>query len=108
MERTKERPTVTENESNACIVDWNLSVNCRICINAYDNDHCDNYFVGRGCYLYLLYTMWSKRLYTINTVIGSVSGAVPPLIGWAAIDSNLSVMAWVLFLIMFIWQPPHF
>jgi protoheme IX farnesyltransferase len=52
--------------------------------------------------------MWSKRLYTINTVIGSVSGAVPPLIGWAAVDANLSVMAWVLFLIMFIWQPPHF
>ncbi|MFC0274691.1 heme o synthase [Metabacillus herbersteinensis] len=63
--------------------------------------------IGVVTYVFL-YTMWSKRLYTINTVIGSVSGAVPPLIGWAAIDSNLSVVAWVLFLIMFIWQPPHF
>jgi protoheme IX farnesyltransferase len=52
--------------------------------------------------------MWSKRLYVSNTIVGSVSGAVPPLIGWAAVDGNLDLMAWVLFLIMFIWQPPHF
>ncbi|MFC4320316.1 heme o synthase [Litchfieldia salsa] len=63
--------------------------------------------VGFVTYVFL-YTMWSKRRYTINTVIGSISGAVPPLIGWAAIDSSLHAVAWVLFLIMFIWQPPHF
>ncbi|MFS0861345.1 heme o synthase [Fredinandcohnia sp. 179-A 10B2 NHS] len=63
--------------------------------------------VGVFSYIFL-YTMWSKRRYTINTVIGSISGAVPPLIGWAAIDSNLHLVAWILFLIMFIWQPPHF
>ncbi len=63
--------------------------------------------VGFITYVFL-YTMWSKRKYTINTVIGSISGAVPPLIGWAAIDPGLHTVAWVLFLIMFIWQPPHF
>lgn len=52
--------------------------------------------------------MWSKRLYVSNTIVGSISGAVPPLIGWAAVDPNLDIMAWVLFLMMFIWQPPHF
>ncbi len=41
-------------------------------------------------------------------LVGSVSGAVPPLIGWGAVDPNLDVMAWMLFLIMFAWQPPHF
>lgn len=63
--------------------------------------------VGVITYVFF-YTMWTKRQYTINTVVGSISGAVPPLIGWAAIDGNLSVTAWVLFMIMFIWQPPHF
>ncbi|MEH7279907.1 protoheme IX farnesyltransferase, partial [Bacillus toyonensis] len=56
-----------------------------------------------------LYTLWTKRKYTLNTVVGSISGAVPPLIGWAAIDPSLGhPIAWMLFLIMFIWQIPHF
>ncbi len=55
-----------------------------------------------------LYSMWTKRLYVSNTVVGSISGAVPPLIGWAAVDGNLDPIAWFLFLIMFVWQPPHF
>lgn len=55
-----------------------------------------------------LYSMWSKRLYVSNTIVGSISGAVPPLIGWAAVDGNLDPIAWFLFLIMFVWQPPHF
>ncbi|OCA85578.1 protoheme IX farnesyltransferase [Bacillus sp. FJAT-27225] len=62
-----------------------------------------------GVFSYVvLYTMWSKRLYVSNTIVGSVSGAVPPLIGWAAIDGNLDPIAWALFALMFIWQPPHF
>ncbi|MDR9792973.1 heme o synthase [Aeribacillus sp. FSL K6-2848] len=61
-----------------------------------------------GVFSYIvLYTMWTKRQYTINTVVGSIAGAVPPLIGWAAVD-DLNIIAWILFLIMFIWQPPHF
>ncbi|CQR47821.1 Protoheme IX farnesyltransferase 2 [Paraliobacillus sp. PM-2] len=62
-----------------------------------------------GWFAYVvLYTMWSKRRYTLNTAIGSLSGAVPPLIGWAAIDPNLSFMAFVLFALIFVWQTPHF
>ena len=64
-------------------------------------------FIGVFSYVGL-YTMWTKRLYVSNTIVGSISGAVPPLIGWAAIDGNLSPIAWALFLIMFVWQPPHF
>ncbi|TWL16558.1 Protoheme IX farnesyltransferase 2 [Bacillus licheniformis] len=64
-------------------------------------------FVGVFTYVFL-YTMWSKRRYTVNTIIGSVSGAVPPLIGWTAVQGSIGVEAWVLFLIMFIWQIPHF
>ncbi|GKU82352.1 heme o synthase [Niallia sp. NCCP-28] len=63
--------------------------------------------VGAFSYV-VVYTMWSKRRLVSNTVIGSFSGAVPPLIGWAAVDPSLDIMAWSLFLIMFFWQPPHF
>ncbi|TCN25751.1 heme o synthase [Mesobacillus foraminis] len=62
-----------------------------------------------GVFSYVvLYSMWSKRLHVSNTIVGSISGAAPPLIGWAAVDGNLDIMAWTLFLIMFVWQPPHF
>lgn len=56
----------------------------------------------------VLYSMWSKRRYVSNTIVGSISGAIPPLIGWAAVEPTLSLGALALFLIMFIWQPPHF
>lgn len=62
-----------------------------------------------GVFAYvILYSMWSKRRYVSNTIVGSISGAIPPLIGWAAVEPTLGVGAWALFLIMFIWQPPHF
>lgn len=64
-------------------------------------------FIGVFTYV-VLYTMWTKRRYTINTVVGSVSGAVPPLIGWTAVEGHIGVVAWVLFMILFIWQIPHF
>lgn len=56
----------------------------------------------------VLYSMWSKRRHVGNTIVGSISGAIPPLIGWAAVEPTLGAGAWALFLIMFIWQPPHF
>jgi protoheme IX farnesyltransferase len=62
-----------------------------------------------GLFVYVVvYTMWLKRTHSINTVVGGIAGAVPPVIGWAAIDENLHPVAWILFLIMFLWQPPHF
>ncbi|TMW73086.1 heme o synthase [Alteribacter natronophilus] len=62
-----------------------------------------------GLVIYVVfYTMWTKRTTTLNTIVGSFAGAVPPLIGWAAIDPGLHPYAWSLFLILFIWQTPHF
>ena len=54
------------------------------------------------------YSIWSKRHTTWNTVIGSFPGAVPPLIGWTAIEGQLSLTAIALFLVVFCWQPIHF
>jgi protoheme IX farnesyltransferase len=56
----------------------------------------------------VLYTMWSKRKHVSNTIVGSISGAIPPVIGWAAVEPTLGWGALSLFLIMFAWQPPHF
>lgn len=64
-------------------------------------------FVGFFVYVFI-YTMWLKRTSTLNTVVGSISGAVPPLIGWVAYTHSLDLSAWTLFLILFFWQPPHF
>ena len=54
------------------------------------------------------YSSWSKRHTVWNTVIGSFPGAVPPLIGWTAIEGNISLVAVALFLVIFCWQPIHF
>lgn len=56
----------------------------------------------------VLYSMWTKRTTSLNTAVGAVSGAMPPLIGWAAIHPELHPVAWTLFFIMFFWQMPHF
>ncbi len=55
-----------------------------------------------------VYTLWLKRSTPNNIVIGGAAGAIPPLVGWAAVTGELSWAAWVLFGIIFLWTPPHF
>jgi protoheme IX farnesyltransferase len=63
--------------------------------------------VGNLFYV-LVYTRWLKRSTPQNIVIGGAAGAVPPLVGWAAATGNLALPALFLFLIVFLWTPPHF
>ena len=56
----------------------------------------------------VIYTLFLKRTSTQNIVIGGAAGAIPPLVGWAAVTGSLSAPAWVLFGIIFFWTPPHF
>lgn len=56
----------------------------------------------------VIYTMWLKRLTPQNIVVGGTAGALPPVIGWAAATGAISVESLVLFLIIFLWTPPHF
>jgi len=109
MDRTKNRPTITGKISpqQALIIGVFFTLLGTVILSFTTITATVIGLIGVITYVFL-YTMWSKRNYTINTVIGSISGAVPPLIGWAAVDPNLNTVAWVLFLIMFIWQPPHF
>jgi protoheme IX farnesyltransferase len=63
--------------------------------------------VGNLFYV-LVYTRWLKRTTPQNIVIGGAAGAVPPLVGWAAVTGNLTLPALWLSLIVFLWTPPHF
>ena len=56
----------------------------------------------------VVYTMWLKRRTPHNIVIGGAAGAFPPMIGWAAVTGSVSVESILLFLIIFMWTPPHF
>ena len=56
----------------------------------------------------VVYTMWLKRWTPQNIVIGGAAGAIPPVIGWAAVTGSVSLESIVLFLIIFLWTPPHF
>ncbi len=61
-------------------------------------------------YLYyaVIYTMWLKRRTPQNIVIGGGAGAIPSFVGWAAVTGHLAPLAWLLFLIVFLWTPSHF
>jgi heme o synthase len=108
MARTKSRPTVTGAISLNVVLTIGLTLSILgFLLLLFTTAEAIIYaLVGWITYV-LLYTMWSKRRYTFNTLIGSISGAVTPLIGWAAIDSALHTVPIVLFLILFIWQMPH-
>ncbi len=58
-------------------------------------------------YYILVYTLWLKRRTPHNITIGGVAGAIPPLVGWAAVTGELAPTAWALFAIVFFWTPPH-
>ncbi|MCX2981253.1 protoheme IX farnesyltransferase [Halieaceae bacterium IMCC14734] len=64
--------------------------------------------VGTIYFYVVIYTMWLKRRTDLCTEIGGIAGALPPVIGYAAVTGEIGLPAILLFVIMFIWQPPHF
>lgn len=108
MMRTQQRPTVTGRMSLKVVLTIGISLSIiGFVIMLFTTFEAALYsFIGWLAYV-VLYTFWSKRRYTLNTIIGSVSGAVTPLIGWAVIASTYDIVPIVLFLILFIWQIPH-
>ena len=63
---------------------------------------------GAVLFYVFIYTIWLKRRTPQNIVIGGAAGAFPPVIGWAAVTGTTDLSAWSLFLIIFLWTPPHF
>ncbi|WP_174497523.1 heme o synthase [Salirhabdus euzebyi] len=109
MKRTKQRPTVTGTISEQNILIMGIGFTALGVILLLLTTWLAAVVGLLGWFAYVvLYTMWTKRRYTLNTAIGSISGAAPPLIGWFAVDATFHPVAFVLFLILFIWQTPHF
>jgi protoheme IX farnesyltransferase len=108
MERTKHRPTVTGHISLrvVLVIGIVLSVAGIGLLLLVSIESAIYAFAGWFTYV-ILYTMWAKRRYTFNTIIGSISGAVTPLIGWTALASGFHTVPIVYFLILFVWQMPH-
>ncbi|WP_151737192.1 heme o synthase [Paenibacillus tengchongensis] len=63
--------------------------------------------VGMLVYV-VIYTLWLKRTSTWSTSVGAISGAMPPVIGYVAVTGRVDLGAWLLFAMLFLWQPPHF
>ncbi|HCD59766.1 MULTISPECIES: heme o synthase [Exiguobacterium] len=109
MERTMGRPSVTGKMDGQRILALGLGILATGTVLLLIVNHVAAVFGLIGSFVYVvIYTMWLKRTHTINTVVGGISGAVPPIIGFAAVTPTLHIDAWILFLIMFVWQPPHF
>lgn len=108
MDRTKTRPTVTGAMSLSAVLSIGIFATALgFVLLWFTNWEVLIYsFIGWFTYVFP-YTMWSKRRYTWNTIIGSVSGAVTPMIGWAAFESTLHIVPIAFFLILFFWQMPH-
>jgi len=110
MKRTAQRPTVTHKISSRdatlfatvlmllsfVLLWWGANLTTALLAMA-----------GLGWYV-LVYTLYMKRRFWSNIVIGGAAGAFPPLVGWAAVTGELSLFAWYLFLIIFFWTPLHF
>ena len=64
--------------------------------------------VSATLFYVFVYTLWLKRTSKSNIVIGGAAGAVPVLVGWAAVQNSLSLAPLILFAIIFVWTPPHF
>ncbi|CDQ40240.1 MULTISPECIES: heme o synthase [Virgibacillus] len=109
MTRTKSRPTVTGTISLQTVLTLGILISVLGFGLLLFTSVQAALFAFMGWFVYVvLYTMWSKRKYTLNTAIGSFSGAAPPLIGWSAVEPNFHIVPFILFLVMFIWQTPHF
>lgn len=108
MERTQKRPTVTGNISMKTVLMIGIVLSIIGMVLLFFTTMEAALYGFLGWFLYVFpYTMWSKRKYAMNTVIGSLSGAFTPLVGWAAITSAYHLIPIVLFIILFIWQIPH-
>ncbi|HEX6500783.1 MAG TPA: heme o synthase [Micromonosporaceae bacterium] len=110
MRRTSRRPLPAHTVSprSAFIFGLVLAVSATALMAAFTNWLATVLTVAAIAYYDLVYTLWLKRTTWQNTVWGGVCGAMPVLIGWAAVTGGLSARAWLLFAVVFFWQPPHF
>ena len=110
MERTKDRPLVTGvvQPREALVFAIAIEVAAFVWLWAFVNLLSAVLAVSACLFYVFVYTLWLKRSSERNIVIGGAAGAVPVLVGWAAVTNSLSWAPVVLFGIIFYWTPPHF
>ena len=110
MERTRHRPLVTGliAPRNALVFALLLEVAAFAVLWTGANLLSAVLAISATLFYVFVYTLWLKRTSTQNIVIGGAAGAVPVLVGWAAVTDSLAWTPWLLFLLIFLWTPPHF
>jgi protoheme IX farnesyltransferase len=110
MERTKNRPLATGviQPRNALVFAITLEVVAFVILFAGANLLAACLAMSATAFYVFVYSLWLKRSSKQNIVIGGAAGAVPVLVGWAAVTNSLGWAPVVLFVIIFLWTPPHF
>ncbi|NQY60272.1 heme o synthase [Cognatishimia sp.] len=110
MTRTQSRPIpsgkVTGGEAYA--IGMTLSVFSVVMLGLATNWFAAGFLAFTIFFYVVIYTMWLKRWTPQNIVIGGAAGAFPPMVGWAAVTGGVSVESTLMFLLIFMWTPPHF
>jgi protoheme IX farnesyltransferase len=110
MERTKTRPLVTGliKPRSALVFAVTLEILAFAILWAGANLLSGLLAISATLFYVFIYSLWLKRTSKQNIVIGGAAGAVPVLVGWAAVTNSLGWTPWLLFLLIFLWTPPHF
>jgi len=109
MERTQNRPIPAGKiePTRALVFGVVLSALSVLVMHLFVNDQASGLLLFTILYYVFLYTMWLKRSTPQNIVIGGAAGAFPPMIGWVSVTGDFSFASGILFLIIFLWTPPH-
>lgn len=110
MGRTKGRPLVTGEltKREALIFAWAVGIASVAWLWVFTNPLAALLSLAANAFYVLIYTLLLKRRTPQNIVWGGAAGAMPVLIGWAAVTNSLDWPAWILFLVIFLWTPPHY
>jgi heme o synthase len=110
MTRTDRRPVATGRVAPERALEFGLALSALsfVVLTSFVNVLAALLAVFGNLFYVVVYTRWLKRTTPQNIVIGGAAGAIPPLVGWAAATGDLTIPALFLFLIVFVWTPPHF
>lgn len=110
MERTRHRPVASRRVAEKHAWAFGLALNALGFLVLWTGANLLSALLAMAGSLFyiLVYTLWLKRSTPQNIVIGGAAGAMPPLVGWAAVTGDLSLPAFYLFAIVFFWTPAHF
>lgn len=111
MERTKKRRPLPQGKIRPQTALWfsvALGFLATLTLYFFANFLSAAFALGTILFYVFFYTLWLKARTPYNIVIGGAAGATAPLIAWAAATGEVSFLAWILFLIIFMWTPPHF